>query len=109
VNRAIRIIYSGGIAALVLAAATAAGQEQVRQREQVQQSTQERAGKREIIPGSELMTAAEREDYRRRFAAAKTDPERNRVRSDHVKAMEERASLRGLKLAVPVPPGSGKK
>ena len=55
------------------------------------------------------MTAAEREDYRRRFAAAKTDPERNRVRSDHVKAMEERASLRGLKLAVPVPPGSGKK
>ena len=108
-NRAIRIIYSGGIAALVLAAATAAGQEQVRQREQVQQRTQERAGKREIIPGSELMTAAEREDYRRRFAAAKTDPERNRVRSDHVKAMEERASLRGLKLAVPVPPGSGKK
>mgnify|MGYP001298849943 CR=1 FL=1 len=108
-KRTIRIIVSVGIAALALTAAIAADQAQERQRDQVLQRTQERAGKREIIPGSELMTAAEREDYRRRYAAARTDAERSKVRSDHVKAMDERAGLRGLKLADPVPPGSGKK
>lgn len=108
-RRAVRIVLAWNITACTLLAATAAGQPQVREREQVQQRTQERAGKREIIPGSELMTAAEREAYRRRFAAAKSDAERDKVRSDHVKAMEERASLRGLRLAHPVSPDGGKK
>ena len=70
-------VVSALTAAVMLAAAhDAAGQQQKREREQVQQRTQERAGKREIIPGSELMTPAEREAYRRRYAAAKTDDER---------------------------------
>ena len=94
---------------MLMAAADAAGQQQVQQREQVQQRTQERAGKREIIPGSELMTSKEREDYRRRYATAKTEAEREKVRAEHVKAMGERARLRGLQLAQPVAPkGEGK-
>jgi hypothetical protein len=54
--------------------------------------------KREIIPGSELMTAPEREQYRLRLRGAGTTAERERLRAEHVKAMEERARLRGLKL-----------
>lgn len=90
------------VSVMLAAAAESAGQAQVRQREEVQQRTQERAGQREIIPGSELMTSQEREAYRRRYAAAKTDEERAKVRAEHVKAMEERARLRGLQLAHPV-------
>jgi hypothetical protein len=94
---------------MLMVATGAAGQQQIRQREQIQERKQEHAGKREIIPGSELMSAREREDYRRRYAAAKSDAEREKVRADHVKAMEERARLRGLQLAQPVAPkGDGK-
>lgn len=81
----------------------ALAQQQAREREQVQQRTQERVGKREVIPGSELMTAKEREEYRRRYAAAGTDAERERVRADHIAAMQERARLRGLQLRLPEP------
>ena len=81
----VRIIISVSTAAVMLAAAIdASGQQQVQQREQAQSRTQERAGKREIIPGSELMTSREREDYRRRYAAAKTGAEQEKVRADHI-------------------------
>jgi hypothetical protein len=100
----IRIIISASTAAVMLAAAVdAAGQQQTQAR------TQERAGKREIIPGSELMTSKEREDYRRRYAAAKTEADKEKVRSDHIKAMQERARLRGLELSLPAAPKSGGK
>ena len=100
----IRIIISASTAAVMLAAAIdAAGQQQTQSREQTQARTQERAGKREIIPGSELMTSKEREDYRRRYAAAKTEADKEKVRADHIKAMQERARLRGLELALPAP------
>ena len=101
------LIAAGAAAVMLAAAADAAAQAQVRQREQVQQRTQEKAGWREIIPGSELMTSAEREAYRQRYAAAKTDADREKVRADHIKAMEERARVRGLQLAVPKPPAKG--
>lgn len=53
---------------------------------------------REIIPGSELMTAQERERYRLRLRGAATPEERERLRAEHVRAMEERAQLRGLQV-----------
>jgi hypothetical protein len=110
VNTIIRIAISASAAAVMLAAAIeAAGQQAPQQREQAQTRTQERAGKREIIPGSELMTAKEREDYRRRYAAAKTDADREKVRADHIKAMEERARMRGLRLELPAPAKGGGK
>lgn len=54
--------------------------------------------KREIIPGSELMTTQERERYRQRMRGAKSTAEQKRIRDDHVKQMQERARLRGLRL-----------
>ena len=57
---------------------------------------------REIIPGSELMTSAERERYRQRMRAAGTSDKQAAVREQHVKQMRERARLRGLELA-PLP------
>ena len=54
--------------------------------------------KREIITGSELMTAQARENYRLRLRGAGTSEERERLRAEHVRAMEERAQLRGLQL-----------
>ena len=51
---------------------------------------------REIIPGSELMTAQERERYRQRQRGAGSAEERERLRAEHVKAMEERGRIRGL-------------
>lgn len=54
--------------------------------------------KREIIPGSELMTTHERESYRLRLRGAGAPEERERLRAEHIKAMEERAQLRGLQL-----------
>lgn len=56
---------------------------------------------REIIPGSELMTSQEREQYRLRLRGAGTPEERERLRAAHVKAMEERARLQGLKVSDP--------
>jgi mono/diheme cytochrome c family protein len=47
---------------------------------------------REIIPGADLMTGAEREDYRRRMEAAATPEEQARIRAEHKKAIEARRS-----------------
>ncbi len=57
--------------------------------------------RREIIPGSELMTSAERERYRQRLRGAKSDDEHRKLRGEHVGAMQERARLRGLELRDP--------
>ena len=57
--------------------------------------------KREIIPGSELMTSQEREHYRQRQRGAKSEAQREQQRAEHVKAMEERARLRGLQVVDP--------
>jgi hypothetical protein len=51
---------------------------------------------REIIPGSELMTAQERERYRQQQRGAGSAEERERLRAEHVKAMEVRGRTRGL-------------
>lgn len=50
------------------------------------------------IYGSQLMTRKERNEYRRRLRAAKTLKERERIRHEHHKRMQERAKARGLKL-----------
>jgi len=85
--------------ALVLASAGAAGAEP--------SGPPPAVVKREIIPGSELMTSQERERYRQRMRGAKSDGERQRYRAEHTKQMQERARLRGLQLAEPVA-GAGK-
>lgn len=64
---------------------------------------------REIIPGSELMTAQEREQYRLRLHGAGTVEERERLRAEHVRAMQERARLRGLSFSDPSREGRGRR
>ena len=58
---------------------------------------------REIIPGSELMTAHERERYRQRMRAAGSAEAQTKVRDEHVKQLRERARLHGLELVEPSP------
>jgi hypothetical protein len=53
---------------------------------------------REIIPGSELMTAQERERYRQRQRGATSVEEREHLRAEHLKAMEERGRVHGLQV-----------
>lgn len=63
--------------------------------------------KREVIPGSELMTSQEREQYRQRMRAAGSPAEEEKVRAEHRRGMQERARLRGLRLPEPAT-GGGK-
>lgn len=46
------------------------------------------SAEREVIPGAESMTPAERETYRRRMAAAATPEAKAKVRAEYVKAAE---------------------
>jgi mono/diheme cytochrome c family protein len=47
------------------------------------------AVEREVIPGAESMTPAERETYRRRMSAAATAEEKAKIRAEYVKAAEK--------------------
>lgn len=60
-------------------------------------------GRREVIPGSELMTHGERERYRQRLRGARSADEEARLRDDHLHMVRERARQRGLRLAEPEP------
>jgi len=54
------------------------------------------AGEREVIPGADRMTSAERDAYRRRMGAATTPEEKARIRAEYAKAPDEPAPARPL-------------
>ena len=54
------------------------------------------AGEREVIPGAERMTPAERDAYRRRMGAATTPEERARLRAEYAGNAEKPAAARAL-------------
>ncbi|MPV65180.1 MULTISPECIES: hypothetical protein [Burkholderia] len=56
-----------------------------------------------MIYGSQLMTPAERNEYRARMLAAASDAEREKIRDEHHAEMQKRAKARGIKLP-DVPP-----
>jgi hypothetical protein len=58
------------------------------------------------IYGSQLMTLPERAEFRAQMQAAKSAAERDRLRNEHHKAMQERAASRGITLP-DQPPVSG--
>ena len=64
------------------------------------------APKKEVIYGSQLMTTQERADFRARMRAAKSAEERERIRLEHHKAMQERAQAQGKTLP-DMPPAGG--
>jgi hypothetical protein len=51
---------------------------------------------REVIPGAEWMTPAERETYRRRMSAAATAEEKGNIRAEYVKAADKGAPVAPL-------------
>ncbi len=64
---------------------------------------------REQIYGSQLMTPQERREHSARLRAAKTEQEREQIRQEHHKQMQERAKERGVTLPdEPTPGGKGK-
>jgi mono/diheme cytochrome c family protein len=50
------------------------------------------ASERELIPGAERMTAAERDAYRKRMESATTPEEKARIRAEFAKAAEKQAA-----------------
>ena len=55
-----------------------------------------RAVEREVIPGADRMSSAERDAYRRRMGAATTPEEKARIRAEYIKAPDEPAPARSL-------------
>lgn len=91
-----------GALALAAGVAPAADQDraQTQTQDRIQSQTQER------IYGSQLMTRQERVEYRARMRAAKTAEEREQIRLEHHKQMQERARERGVTLP-DMPPAYG--
>jgi len=55
-----------------------------------------RAVEREVIPGADRMTSAERDTYRRRMEAAKSPEEKAGIRAEYARAAEAPATARPL-------------
>jgi len=90
----------GGLLSLPMLAAHAADQDRDQDRE--------REELRQRVYGWELMTDAERNEYRERMRNMRTDAEREAFRLEHHKQMQERARERGVTLPdVPMGPGRG--
>lgn len=76
----------------------AMAQAQSRQQTEATQQTQTQTQEQERIYGYELMTPQERSDYQTRMRAAKTAQEREAIRLEHHKQMQERARAQGKTL-----------
>ncbi len=72
----------------------------------VQQKTQDKAQKPELIYGSQLMTPQERTEYRAKMRSMKTKEEREAFRMEHHQQMQERAKAKGKTLPG-MPPAQG--
>ena len=101
-----RYLIYGVIAGLLgpglLSVATAADQNRLQTRDQLQTRD------RDQIYGYQLMTPAERAAYRSRMRSLNTVQERERYRLEHHREMQERARERGVTLPdQPMPRGGG--
>lgn len=98
-------VHLSGLLALLIAATSGAWAQEAKTpvKEQAKTQTQQQ----EPIYGSQLMTQQERNAHRAKMRAAKTDQEREQIRLEHHKQMQERAKERGVTLP-DVPPASGK-
>ena len=92
-----RMTVIGVAAALALAAGMAAAQAPVPPKPGAQPLTREQMRERKIY-GYQLMTPEERNAYRGKLHAAKTQQERERVLAENRAAMQARAKERGVTL-----------
>lgn len=65
---------------------------------EAQADSQDSMKVREQVYGSQLITEQERMQYRQKMRAAKSNEEREQIRSEHHKLMKERAKERGVSL-----------
>jgi hypothetical protein len=91
-------------------AVAAQAADQAQSRDPSQAAPQIQTQKQEYVYGSELMTPQERTEYQNRMRAAKTEQERETVRLEHHKQMQERARAQGKTLPdmAPADRGPGK-
>ena len=73
----------------------------------VRDQTMDQTQDQERIYGSQLMTQDERNAYRAKMRAAKTEQEREKIRNEHHKQMMARAKERGVTLPDVQPAGGG--
>lgn len=99
VNLAGWVLMATVAVSAVVTVTAAMAQDQTRDR------TQDRT--QDQIYGSQLMTPAERNEYRQRMRNMKTQQEREAFRLEHHKLMQERARQRGLTLPDQVPAQRG--
>ena len=100
--------HKGLVATLVLASAVLAGGRPALAQNQTrtQQETQTQTQTQQRIYGSQLMTRQERAAYRARMRDARTAQERERIRTEHHREMDQRARQRGMRLP-DMPPAGG--
>lgn len=84
------------LAVLVAGPCGAAGQEAQGADKAAAAGTLLKADEREVIPGGDRMTAAERDAYRRRMAAATSPDEKARIRAEYASAPNAPAPVPGL-------------
>jgi hypothetical protein len=86
------VVLGGALAVLIVGPVGAADQEaQGAGISAAAASTLLQADAREVIPGADSMTSAERDAYRRRMAAAATPEEKARVRTEYAKSQSAAA------------------
>jgi len=71
---------------------------------QAQEQERIQAQKQEHVYGSQMMTEQERNEYRARMQAAKTNEEREQIRMEHHELMKKRAKEQGLSMPDAPPP-----
>jgi hypothetical protein len=106
------LLYAALLAAMLPAFGTvayAADQDQDRDRLRDQDRLQapDQTRDQDQIYGSQLMTQEERNVYRNRMRAAKTEPEREQIRNEHHEQMKVRAKEKGVTLP-DEPPARGR-
>lgn len=79
---------------------------QDRTQDKTQAQTRQTIRDRDIY-GYQMMTQQERNEYRQRMRAAKTQEERERIRAEHHEQMKARAQARGITLPDEPPAGRG--
>ncbi|MFH2134826.1 MAG: hypothetical protein ABII81_06550 [Pseudomonadota bacterium] len=101
-KRPISVSLLAGALAVLAGPLFAADQVREQKQDQMKMQTQDQ----ERIYGSQLMTQKERNAYRAKMRAAKTVKEREQIRNEHHKLMQQRAKERGVTLP-DMPPAGG--
>ena len=104
------LLYAALLAAMFPAfgaVAYAADQDQDRLRDQDRLQTPDQTRDQDQVYGSQLMTQEERNAYRNRMRAVKTEQEREQIRKEHHEQMKVRAKEKGMTLP-DEPPARGR-